>query len=57
MPRQVRIRYAAAFYHAMARGDRGENIFLDDTDREQILKNVRRSPESRDGSKLSRFVD
>jgi REP element-mobilizing transposase RayT len=37
MPRQVRIEYAGAVYHVMARGDRGENIFIDDEDREMML--------------------
>jgi putative transposase len=37
MPRQVRVEYPGAFYHVMARGDRGESIFGDDQDREQIL--------------------
>jgi putative transposase len=40
MPRQVRVEYPGAFYHVMARGDRGENIFVDDKDREQILRSL-----------------
>jgi hypothetical protein len=28
MPRHVRIEYPGAFYHVMARGDRGESIAL-----------------------------
>jgi putative transposase len=40
MPRHVRVEYPGAFYHVMARGDRGENIFLDDKDREQILRTL-----------------
>ena len=32
MPRQVRIQYAGAVYHVMARGDRREAIFRDDDD-------------------------
>jgi putative transposase len=40
MPRQVRVEYPGAFYHVMALGDRGENIFVDDTDREQILRTL-----------------
>jgi putative transposase len=38
MPRQVRIEYPGACYHVMARGDRGESIFVDDKDREEILR-------------------
>lgn len=37
MPRQVRIEYAGATYHVMARGDRREAIFEDDGDREIFL--------------------
>jgi len=40
MPRQVRVEYPGAFYHVMARGDRGEDIFVDDRDREQILRTL-----------------
>ena len=36
MPRQRRIEYAGAIYHAMARGDRREDIVLDDSDRERF---------------------
>jgi putative transposase len=35
MPRQVRVEYPGAFYHVMARWDRGESIFVDNKDREQ----------------------
>lgn len=37
MPRQLRIEYAGAIYHVMNRGDRGEDIFLDDHDRRKFL--------------------
>jgi len=33
MPRQVRIEYAGAFYHVVARGNRREPIVFDDRDR------------------------
>ena len=33
MPRERRIQYPDAIYHAMARGDRREEIVRDDTDR------------------------
>ncbi len=36
MPRQVRIEFPGAMYHVMCRGDRRENIFLDDGDREMM---------------------
>ena len=37
MPRQVRIEFPGAHYHVMARGDRREDIYLDDGDREMFL--------------------
>jgi hypothetical protein len=30
MPRKMRVEYAGAIYHVMSRGDRREDIFLDD---------------------------
>lgn len=38
MPRPLRIEYAGACYHLMSRGDRRENIFLDEADRERFLE-------------------
>jgi hypothetical protein len=38
MPRQIRVDYPGAFYLVMARGDRGEGIFVDDKDREEVLR-------------------
>ena len=40
MPRSPRIEYADAVYHVMSRGMRGENIFLDDRDREIFLRTL-----------------
>jgi REP element-mobilizing transposase RayT len=40
MPRQVRIQYPGAMYHVMSRGDRREDIFLDDVDRQDFLKTL-----------------
>src|SRR5437879_248816 len=40
MARSVRIEYAGAFYHVMARGNRRERIFADDDDRRFFLKAV-----------------
>src|SRR5579863_6396812 len=37
MPRKLRIEYAGAIYHVMNRGDRREDIFKDDADRERFL--------------------
>jgi putative transposase len=38
MPRQLRIQYEGAIYHLMSPGDRREEIFGDDLDREDFLK-------------------
>jgi hypothetical protein len=40
MPRQRRIQYEGAIYHLMSRGDRREEIFRDDLDREDFLKTL-----------------
>ncbi len=40
MPRRLRIEYPGAMYHLMSRGDRRENIFLDDVDRHDLLKTL-----------------
>jgi REP element-mobilizing transposase RayT len=38
MPRPLRIEYEGAMYHVMSRGDRREDIFLDDQDRRSFLR-------------------
>jgi putative transposase len=40
MPRQVRIEYAGAMYHVMSRGNRRQDIYLDDVDRQDFLKTL-----------------
>ena len=40
MPRQWRIEYPGAIYHVMSRGDRRQQIFLDDVDRQDFLKTL-----------------
>ena len=40
MPRQLRVEYPGAMYHVMSRGDRREDIFLDDVDRHDFLKTL-----------------
>ena len=40
MPRQPRIEYPGAIYHVMDRGDRREDIFVDDVDRHDFLKTL-----------------
>jgi hypothetical protein len=40
MPRKLRVEYPGAMYHGMSRGDRCENIFLDDVDRQDFLKTL-----------------
>ena len=40
MPRQVRIQYPGAMYHVMSRGNRRQDICLDDVDRQESLKTL-----------------
>ncbi len=40
MPRQLRIEYPGAIYHVMSRGDRREDIFHDEVDRQDFLKTL-----------------
>ena len=38
MPRSMRVEYPGAIYHVMDRGDRREDIFVDDVDRQDLVK-------------------
>jgi len=40
MPRHLRVQYPGAMYHVMSRGDRREDIFLNDVDRHDFLKTL-----------------
>lgn len=40
MARKLRIQFPGAIYHVMSRGDRREDIFRDDTDRESFLQTL-----------------
>ena len=40
MARQLRVEYEGAIYHVMSRGDRKENIFWDDRDRQVFLRTL-----------------
>ncbi|MDB6039320.1 MAG: transposase, partial [Verrucomicrobiales bacterium] len=40
MPRKPRIQYPGAICHVMSRGDRPEDIFLDDVDRYDFLETL-----------------
>src|SRR5467141_2298862 len=40
MPRTLRVEYPGAMYHIMSRGDRREDIFLNDVDRQDFLKTL-----------------
>ena len=40
MPRKIRVEYGGAIYHVMSRGDRREDIYLDDVDRQDYLKTL-----------------
>jgi putative transposase len=41
MPRQLRIQYPGSMYNVMSRGNRRQDIFLDDVDRQDFLKTLR----------------
>ena len=40
MPPQLRVDYPGAIYHVMSRGDRQQDIYLDDVDRQDFLKTL-----------------
>jgi len=40
MPRKIRMEYPGAIYHVLSRGDRREDIFLDDVDHQDFLKTL-----------------
>ena len=40
MPRTMRVEYPGAIYHVMDRGDRREDIFVNDVDRQDFLKTL-----------------
>src|SRR5437667_7789175 len=40
MPRMLRVEYAGAIYHIMSRGDRREQIYYNDVDRQDFLKTL-----------------
>ena len=40
MPCQLRIQYPGATYHVMSRGNRRQDIFLQDVDRQDFLKTL-----------------
>jgi putative transposase len=40
VPRKIRVEYPGAVYHVMSRGDRREDIFRDDVDRQDFLKTL-----------------
>jgi putative transposase len=43
MPPQMRVEYAGAIYHVLNRGDRREDICLDDVDRQDFLETLAES--------------
>ena len=40
LPGKLRVQSAGAIYHVMSRGDRRENVFPDDVDRQDFLKTL-----------------
>ena len=55
MARAVRVEFAGAFYHVMARGDRQEAIVRDDADRATFLRTLGAASE-RSGFRIHAFV-
>ena len=55
MPRQVRIEFAGAMYHVMARGDRREAVVQDDEDRGTFLRTLGEACE-RSGFRVHAYV-
>lgn len=55
MPRQLRIQYPGATYHVMARGNRRETIFRDDTDSQAFLRRLDKACQ-RTGWQIRAFV-
>lgn len=55
MPRSVRIEYPGAVYHVLCRGDRREEIFLNDADRALFLATLGEMCE-RTGSRIHSYV-
>ncbi len=43
MPRKLRVEHTRAIDHVVSRGDRREDIFLDDVDRQDFLKTLARA--------------
>ena len=58
MPRKLRLEYEGAIYHVMNRGDRKEDIFVDDPDRQRKGEAVERGCEKgANGGAFSRGND
>ena len=55
MPRRLRIQYADAIYHVMARGNARQDIVCDDADRQRLLGGLEKSVQ-RSGWILFAFV-
>ncbi len=52
MPRQLRIDYPVALHHVMSRGDRRENIYHDDVDRQDFLKTLAEACQKTDWQRI-----
>ena len=48
MPRKLRLEYVGAIYHVLNRGDRREDIFLDDEDRCRFVQTLAEACEKTD---------
>ncbi len=40
MPSKLRVEYPGAMYHVMSRGNRRQDIYMDDVDRQDFLKTL-----------------
>ena len=45
MARPLRVEYSGAYYHVINRGNAGENIFIDERDREKFLEDLAKGVE------------
>ncbi len=53
MPRKLRVEYPGAIYHVMSRGDQREDMFLDNVDRHDFIKEFERQMEHRPSEDLN----
>ena len=57
MPRQLRIQRPKAMYHVTSRGNRREDTFLDDVDRQDFLKTLAQACQKSASVRLHRAME